>query len=269
MPTWRGAPRALAARRAAGVRRTPSACRPARWATPRSATSTSAPAGRSSRTCRGSTPRSPTARSSSARRSLEACDRAVAAAGTPPPRQPHRPGRRPRQRPAPRRARRAGGATRRPARPASTRCSTGATRRRAPALGFVARPRGAPRAPRTRTPAIASVGGRYYAMDRDKRWERVERGYDAIVHGVGEHAPTRRRRRSRRPTPGARTTSSSRPTVIDGVDGGAARRRADRPRELPGRPGAPADPRPRGRGVRRLRPGRARRAAGARATSSS
>ena len=32
---------------------------------------------------------------------------------------------------------------------------------------------------------IATVGGRYYAMDRDKRWERTERGYDAIVHGRG------------------------------------------------------------------------------------
>jgi len=36
--------------------------------------------------------------------------------------------------------------------------------------------------------AIATVGGRYYAMDRDKRWERTEAGYDAIVHGVGERA---------------------------------------------------------------------------------
>ncbi|HEX7949642.1 MAG TPA: 2,3-bisphosphoglycerate-independent phosphoglycerate mutase [Candidatus Limnocylindrales bacterium] len=35
---------------------------------------------------------------------------------------------------------------------------------------------------------IASVGGRYFAMDRDKRWDRVERGYDAIVHGEGEPA---------------------------------------------------------------------------------
>ncbi len=35
---------------------------------------------------------------------------------------------------------------------------------------------------------IASVGGRYYAMDRDKRWERTERGYDAIVHAEGLHA---------------------------------------------------------------------------------
>lgn len=32
---------------------------------------------------------------------------------------------------------------------------------------------------------IATVGGRYWAMDRDKRWERVQRGYDAIVHGQG------------------------------------------------------------------------------------
>jgi len=36
--------------------------------------------------------------------------------------------------------------------------------------------------------AIATVGGRYYAMDRDHRWDRTERGYDAIVHGVGERA---------------------------------------------------------------------------------
>ena len=39
---------------------------------------------------------------------------------------------------------------------------------------------------------IASVGGRYFAMDRDKRWDRTEAGYDAIVHGVGEHAPSAR-----------------------------------------------------------------------------
>ena len=37
---------------------------------------------------------------------------------------------------------------------------------------------------------IATVGGRYYAMDRDKRWERTERAYDAIVRGEGERAPS-------------------------------------------------------------------------------
>ncbi len=33
---------------------------------------------------------------------------------------------------------------------------------------------------------IASVCGRYYAMDRDKRWERVKLAYDLLVNGVGE-----------------------------------------------------------------------------------
>ncbi|MCC6541118.1 MAG: 2,3-bisphosphoglycerate-independent phosphoglycerate mutase, partial [Flavobacteriales bacterium] len=32
---------------------------------------------------------------------------------------------------------------------------------------------------------IASITGRYYAMDRDKRWERVARAYRALVHGEG------------------------------------------------------------------------------------
>lgn len=32
---------------------------------------------------------------------------------------------------------------------------------------------------------LASVTGRYYAMDRDKRWERVKIAYDALVHGIG------------------------------------------------------------------------------------
>ena len=33
---------------------------------------------------------------------------------------------------------------------------------------------------------IASLSGRYYAMDRDNRWERVERAYRAVVHGESE-----------------------------------------------------------------------------------
>lgn len=35
---------------------------------------------------------------------------------------------------------------------------------------------------------IASVTGRYYAMDRDKRWERVRLAYDALVHATGVKA---------------------------------------------------------------------------------
>jgi 2,3-bisphosphoglycerate-independent phosphoglycerate mutase len=34
---------------------------------------------------------------------------------------------------------------------------------------------------------LASVIGRYYAMDRDKRWERVKLAYDLVVNGEGKH----------------------------------------------------------------------------------
>ena len=37
---------------------------------------------------------------------------------------------------------------------------------------------------------FASIHGRYYAMDRDKRWERVKLTYDALVDGTGPTAPT-------------------------------------------------------------------------------
>ena len=39
-------------------------------------------------------------------------------------------------------------------------------------------------------PGIVTVSGRYWAMDRDRRWDRVKRAYDAIVHGVGASAPS-------------------------------------------------------------------------------
>jgi 2,3-bisphosphoglycerate-independent phosphoglycerate mutase len=35
---------------------------------------------------------------------------------------------------------------------------------------------------------VGTVCGRYWAMDRDRRWDRTRRAYDAIVHGVGEQA---------------------------------------------------------------------------------
>jgi len=37
---------------------------------------------------------------------------------------------------------------------------------------------------------VATVSGRFYAMDRDQRWDRTQRAYDAIVHGVGLAART-------------------------------------------------------------------------------
>jgi 2,3-bisphosphoglycerate-independent phosphoglycerate mutase len=36
---------------------------------------------------------------------------------------------------------------------------------------------------------IATVMGRFYAMDRDKRWDRVQQAYEAMVRGVGPRAP--------------------------------------------------------------------------------
>lgn len=38
------------------------------------------------------------------------------------------------------------------------------------------------------TGKLATVVGRYYAMDRDKRWERVKLAYDALVEGIGEQS---------------------------------------------------------------------------------
>ena len=38
------------------------------------------------------------------------------------------------------------------------------------------------------TGQLATITGRYYAMDRDQRWERVKLAYDALVKGIGRHA---------------------------------------------------------------------------------
>ncbi len=39
---------------------------------------------------------------------------------------------------------------------------------------------------------VASVIGRFYAMDRDRRWDRTRRAWDALVHGIGLRAPSAR-----------------------------------------------------------------------------
>ena len=44
----------------------------------------------------------------------------------------------------------------------------------------------------TTTGQIASVSGRYYAMDRDKRWERVKKAYECLVSGLGQKATSAR-----------------------------------------------------------------------------
>jgi 2,3-bisphosphoglycerate-independent phosphoglycerate mutase len=86
---------------------------------------------------------------------------------------------------------------------------------------------------------IATIGGRYYAMDRDQRWERIARGYAAIVHGVGERAPSAEAAIEAGYARGENDEFLL-PTVIDGVDGRVrdgdaivhANFRADRARQL-------------------------------------
>ena len=86
---------------------------------------------------------------------------------------------------------------------------------------------------------IASVGGRYFAMDRDQRWDRIERGYDAIVHGEGIEA-TSATVAVEAAYARDETDEFVLPTVIDGTDGALRDRdpivhvnfRADRARQL-------------------------------------
>jgi 2,3-bisphosphoglycerate-independent phosphoglycerate mutase len=88
---------------------------------------------------------------------------------------------------------------------------------------------------------IATIGGRYYAMDRDKRWERTGKGYAAIVNGVGDfHAPSATAAVEGGYGRGENDEFIT-PTVIDGVDHGTVADgdavlhcnfRADRARQL-------------------------------------
>lgn len=65
---------------------------------------------------------------------------------------------------------------------------------------------------------IATVSGRYYPMDRDKRWERVERGYRAIVLGEGKLAADPVAAVEESYAAGV-TDEFVEPIVIEGVDG--------------------------------------------------
>ncbi len=232
MPRWRGAAGALAAQRPPGVGgRRRAAARSdgqlrGRPPEPRRRT-TGAPGPAADR--RGD-------RGRLVRRAAGAARRVRAGSRHRPPAhgRPGRAGRGPRQRPAPARARASWLPRAASRRCASTRCSTAATPRPARRSATSATWRRALAAahPDAR---IATVGGRYWAMDRDQRWDRIERGYDAIVHGAGEHASSaagadrgrlrarrdrrvrradgdRRRRRGRSATTTRSSTSTSAPT---------------------------------------------------------
>jgi 2,3-bisphosphoglycerate-independent phosphoglycerate mutase len=64
----------------------------------------------------------------------------------------------------------------------------------------------------------AERGGRYFAMDRDRRWERTKRGYDAIAHGHGLSAPTALAA-VRAAYERGENDEFVQPTLIEGVDG--------------------------------------------------
>ena len=68
---------------------------------------------------------------------------------------------------------------------------------------------------------IGTVGGRYYAMDRDRRWERTKLAYDAIVHAEGPRAAAASEAIERSHGEGE-TDEFIRPTVIGDYDGVAA-----------------------------------------------
>jgi 2,3-bisphosphoglycerate-independent phosphoglycerate mutase len=87
---------------------------------------------------------------------------------------------------------------------------------------------------------IASVGGRYFAMDRDQRWDRTERGYDAIAHNEADYRATSVSDAIAAAYARGETDEFVAPTVIDGAGrplerGDAiihANFRADRARQL-------------------------------------
>ena len=67
---------------------------------------------------------------------------------------------------------------------------------------------------------IGTVSGRYYAMDRDRRWERTKLAYDAIVHAEGQRASSAAEAVESAYERGE-TDEFIRPTVIGGYDGAA------------------------------------------------
>ncbi len=87
---------------------------------------------------------------------------------------------------------------------------------------------------------IATVGGRYFAMDRDQRWDRTERGYDAIVHGEATYHAATATDAIEAAYARGETDEFVTPTVVDGfatalADGDPiihANFRADRARQL-------------------------------------
>ena len=86
---------------------------------------------------------------------------------------------------------------------------------------------------------IGTVSGRYYAMDRDRRWERIKLAYDAIVHAQGLTADSAEEA-VRSSYERDETDEFIKPTVVGDYDGAAAGR-CGHLHQLPPRPRAAAD----------------------------
>ena len=67
--------------------------------------------------------------------------------------------------------------------------------------------------------AVASVSGRYYAMDRDKRWQRTAQAYDAVVCGRGAHTAASGSEAVAQAYERGETDEFIVPTVVTGEDG--------------------------------------------------
>ena len=105
------------------------------------------------------------------------------------------------------------------------------SRQRAPAIS--------PRSSAWGGARVATVSGRYYAMDRDKRWDRTELAFDALVDGEAEFRRTTGEEAVRA---GLRARRDRRVHQADARGGGGPdpRRRPRDLLQLPARPGAPA-----------------------------
>ena len=101
---------------------------------------------------------------------------------------------------------------------------------------------------------VGTVSGRYYAMDRDTRWERIKLAYDAIVHADGLRAPTAAEA-IEDSYEREETDEFVKPTVIGDYDGAAAGDVAIFFNFRPDRARAD-DPRARRAGLRRVPPRR-------------
>ncbi len=64
------------------------------------------------------------------------------------------------------------------------------------------------------TGRIGTVIGRYYAMDRDRRWERVQLAYDLLVHGTADHAVVGGQRAAQQAYARGETDEFIRPTAV-------------------------------------------------------